>query len=213
MALAVLVASLPAAGAAAEQGRRAVPDLAVKLSLSARRIAPGEQVQATVNLVNQGTALITVLEPTVLVGKHLLVTGPEGEEIPPEPGLRPFTVKMGLYLGRAVRIPPRGLSILTIFLYLDERRRLFCSALEKADPIPARDAAALDLPADFPARFYHAADLYPWSERGTYRISYRVEQTEGDRSWRRLSEGGPNDWASDLWIGKTESNPVELVAR
>lgn len=212
LALASLCAAHPAAHAAAEQGRRAVPDIAVKLSLSARTIVPGEEVVATVDLVNQGRKPITVLEPTTLVGQDLLVTGPDGEEIRFERGLRRFTVKTGLYLGRAVRIAPREHSSLKFFLYLDQQRRLFCTAVEQADPVPPQEAAALELPAGFPARYYWAAHVFRLSERGAYRITYRVEQDEGDRSWMRLSAGGPDNWASDLWIGASGSNPVELVA-
>jgi hypothetical protein len=206
----LLCASLAGTASGAEPGGTATPpELEVRLSLSAGAIAPGQEVRATVILVNRGPAAMAVLEDTVLVGAHLAVAGPDGTPVPLERGLRPFTVKPGLYLGRAERLPPGGRHSLHFALYLDGRRRLFCTALEKPGHLAPETAALLGLPAGFPARYLEAGQILPVKARGTYRIAYRVEQGQADRSWR-LSEAGPAGWADLLWLGIAESQPVEL---
>lgn len=184
-------------------------DLAVKLALPGRRIEPGQELAATVNIHNQGSYPLSVLVPTGLVGRELLVTDPEGEEVRLLPGLRPLLLKPDLFMGKAVRLAPRERVRFEIFLYLDGERRLHCSALAQADPARADEATAADLPPGIPARYVQASQLFRLTAHGPHRISFRVAQGEGDRSWR-LGGGGPAGWASDLWIGSAESNPVQL---
>jgi hypothetical protein len=55
-----------------------------------------------------------------------------------------------------------------------------------------------------------AGALHPVDEAAVLSRRKPIRQVEGDRSWR-LAGGGPDGWASELWMGKGESNAVEIV--
>jgi hypothetical protein len=212
MAMLALLAVAVSPARAAEQGSRAVPELAVKLSLSAGSIAPGQEVEGVVELANRGERPLSLLVPSLFVAPSLSVTSPGGGEVLAESGPRSTTVKTGLYLGRAVRLRPRERTVVRFHLYRDGHRRLLCTAAEAGTPLAPEEAAALDLPPDVPARYAVNAQVFRVPDPGPYQLVYRVVQGEGDRGWFRLSDGEVEAWRSDLWVGAAASNAVAISA-
>jgi hypothetical protein len=206
--LAALCASGP--GAAAEPAKApGAAGLSVRLALSAVRLAPGEELEVSAELTNAGPRPIAILEDTAFVGTALVITAPDGSRLQYQGGLRTYSPKAGLWIGRAVRLELGGRHTLRFRAYLDAQRRLLCSALEVTGSVEPEVARNLGLPASFPARYVAPGRMFALAARGTYRLSYRVEQADSDRSWE-LSDGGPAGWQAMLWRGVAESPVVEL---
>ena len=210
-------APAPGAAAAAESGGAPVPgtasdDLQIALAVSPKSAGPGQEIELRVTYRNVGDTAYRLLEDTTFVGSELVVQRAGGEQIDYEGGYLTFSPKQGVFPGRTFLLEAGAERTLVLPAWVDGRYRLLFTNTPEAELGigPSELKTRLGAPAELPARYVSAGRIFPVGQAGPVTLRFRYERGERDREWIINAGSAEESSLDDLWIGRAESNPVEL---
>lgn len=198
-----------AAGRAAAEG-----GIAVRLFAEPRAVATGGTVTFTLRFANGDDAARRLLLPTCYAGQDFEFRDAAGETVEWDGGLATHTVKMGVYPGRTILLSPGATAEVRFRAHLASGLRLLFE-----DPGAAfgtgfspGSVAGADLDG-IPPAFIGCGRMFRFKAPGKVSVRCVYERRPSDAEWRVLPPEGEDGSLDALWVGRAESEPVDLELR
>ncbi len=192
------------------------PDLHIELAASPLSAGPGQEIELRLTYRNTGNAALRLLESTTFVGEEFVVQPAGGEPIRYEGGYATFSpAKRNRFSGGTFVLEPGAEETRVLPVWIDAQYRLLFTNTPDAELGigPSEVKTRLGAPPELPSKYVSAGRIFPVGHAGPVTLRFRYQRDEHDRSWIITTRDGETVPLDDLWLGRVESNPVELELR
>ena len=195
-----------------EQGN--LRNLQISLIADKDTYSIGEEIHFTIVFKNNTGYPLSVLIDDAFVGSNIKCSDIDGNGYNYEGGYKTWSPKAGVFTGGIHSIQPNSkMEINLDALLYDNYNLIFSNQFDCKGSNDFQDLKkGNNLPENFPDKYICAGRIFKLTDAGKFRFTYVYEATENDKNWSFAGEKMHQEEVSTdlLWIGKVESNTIEL---
>ena len=191
-------------------------DLQISLKTDKGTYSKGTEIHFTIELKNVSSYPLRVLIDDKFVGSNIECSDNDGNRYTYEGGYISWSPKAGIFTGRTYLIPPNSkMEIKLDALVFDNYYLIFSNQFDRKGSNNFQDLKrSKNLPENFPDKYICAGRIYKLPDAGKYRFTCVYQATENDKNWKLAGAKTHQEASTDfLWIGRVESNTIELLIK
>ena len=187
-------------------------DLQISLKTDKDTYSIGDEIHFTIDFENVSIHPLSVLIDNEFVGSNIECSDHDGNRYTYEGGYNTWSPKMGIFTGGTHLIQPNSqMEIKLDALLFDNYELIFSNRFDRKGSDNFQDLKRINnLPGNFPDKYICAGRIFKLPNAGKYRFTYVYQATENDKNWRFAKETSQEESMDFLWIGRSESNTIEL---